>query len=59
MSIQTRDIYVAKDKNWVLYGNGKTLDSMPRHLDIQHYLRKAARRMKRQISSHRQIYSEY
>jgi len=59
MGIQSRYINVASDKNWVLYGSGRTLDSMPRRLDIQHYLRKAARRMKRQISSHRQIYSEY
>lgn len=56
---QTRDINVARNKNWVLYGGGATLDSMPKHLDIQSYLRKAARRMRRQISSHRQIYSEY
>jgi hypothetical protein len=59
MYIQTRDMNVAKDKNWVLYGSGGTLDSMPRRLDIQYYLRKAARRMRRQVSSHRQIYSEY
>ncbi|MFA6405364.1 MAG: hypothetical protein WCW46_01265 [Candidatus Paceibacterota bacterium] len=59
MSTQTRDINVARDKNWVMYGDGRTVDSMPRRLDIQHYLRKAARRMKRQVSSHRQIYSEY
>ena len=59
MSIQTRDMNSVRDKNWVLFGNGETLGSMPRHLDIQYYLRKAARRMKRQISSHRQIYLEY
>ena len=58
MEIQIRNTNIAKDKNWVLYDGDRTLGFLPRHLDIQHYLQKAARRMKRQVSSRRQIYSE-
>ena len=59
MDTQTRGTSVTRNKNWVLYGRGRTIDSLPRYLDIQHYLRKAARRLKRQVSIHRQIYPEF
>jgi len=59
MNTQIRSSNVIKDKNWVMCGRGGTLDSMPRYFNIQHYLRKAARRMKRQVSSYREIYSDF
>jgi hypothetical protein len=59
MDMYTRNTSAVRDRNWVMYGNEGALDSMPKHMDIQHFLRKAARRMRRQISSHQQVYSEY
>jgi len=59
MNTQIRNSNIANGKHWVMCGKGGTLDSLPKFFDIQHYLRKSARRMKRQISSNRQIHSEF
>jgi hypothetical protein len=59
MYIQKRSINAAVNKEWVFSGRGGTLDYLPRYLYIQHYLHKAARRLKRQIHSSRRMSPEY
>ncbi|OHA18186.1 MAG: hypothetical protein A2664_01810 [Candidatus Taylorbacteria bacterium RIFCSPHIGHO2_01_FULL_46_22b] len=48
--ISTRNKGAALEENWVMYGKGGTLSSIETHLDIQHYLKKAAHRLKQQLA---------
>ena len=54
MNVQTHNTNVEREKNWVLYGWGGTLSYLPTKLGIQHQLRKAARRMRRQVITDQQ-----
>ena len=57
--IQTHTIDGAKDDDWVFWGKSGTLNSLGSHLYIQHHLKKAKRRLKREISLHERLYSGF
>lgn len=58
-TFNTNDNVPKENKNWVLYGWGGTLDTLPRDMGIQQQLRKATRRMRRQVYMHKQMNPEF
>lgn len=58
-TLDTNNNVAKENKNWVLYGWGGTLDTLPRDMGIRQQLHKVTRRMRQQVSMDRQMHPEF